>query len=142
MRILLVDDHAVVRSGMKQMLADNFGEVEIGEAGDAGEAIEAVRAEDWDVMFLDIRLPGRSGVEVLRQVKATNRRSRVPQQGRGRGGNLPGGQAGGGRSEVHQRRGRRTAGGAVRQSNGCGYAAARVAVRSRIPVDQQPIDVA
>jgi two-component system invasion response regulator UvrY len=72
MRILLVDDHAVVRSGMKQMLADNFGEVEIGEAADAGEAIAAVRNEDWDVMFLDIRLPGRSGVEVLHQVKATN----------------------------------------------------------------------
>lgn len=72
MRILLVDDHAVVRSGIKQILADSFGEVEVGEAADAGEAIAAVRAEDWDVMFLDIRLPGRSGVEVLRQVKATN----------------------------------------------------------------------
>ncbi len=72
MRILLVDDHAVVRSGMKQMLADNYGEIEIGEAADASEAIAAVRNEDWDVMFLDIRLPGRSGVEVLNQVKATN----------------------------------------------------------------------
>lgn len=72
MRILLVDDHAVVRSGMKQMLADNLGDVEIGEAADAGEAIEAVRNADWDIVFLDIRLPGRSGVEVLHHVKATN----------------------------------------------------------------------
>jgi DNA-binding NarL/FixJ family response regulator len=72
MRILLVDDHAIVRSGMRQMLADNFDEVEIGEAVDAREAIEAVRNEDWDVVFLDIRLPGRSGVEVLQQVKSTN----------------------------------------------------------------------
>ena len=72
MRILLVDDHAVVRSGMKQMLADNFGEIDIGEAADASEAIAAVRNEDWDVMFLDIRLPGRTGVEVLSEVKATN----------------------------------------------------------------------
>lgn len=72
MRILLVDDHAVVRSGMKQMLVDNFGDVKVGEAADAREAIEAVRKEDWDIMFLDIRLPGRSGVEVLRQVKSTN----------------------------------------------------------------------
>lgn len=72
MRILLVDDHAVVRSGMRQMLVDNFGEVQIGEAADAREAIEAVRSEDWDVIFLDIRLPGRSGVDVLHQVKATN----------------------------------------------------------------------
>lgn len=72
MRILLVDDHAVVRSGIRQMLVENFGDVEIGEAADAREAIEAVRREDWDVMLLDIRLPGRSGVEVLQQVKATN----------------------------------------------------------------------
>ena len=72
MRILLVDDHAVVRSGMRQMLVENFSNVQIGEAADAREAIEAVRNEDWDVMFLDIRLPGRSGVEVLQQVKATN----------------------------------------------------------------------
>ena len=72
MRILLVDDHAIVRSGMRQMLIENFGDIDIGEAADAGEAIAAVRNEDWDVMFLDIRLPGRSGVEVLQQAKTEN----------------------------------------------------------------------
>jgi len=71
-RILLVDDHVVVRSGMKQMLAENFDGLEIGEASDAREALEQIRHETWDVVILDIRLPGRSGVEVLQQVKTTN----------------------------------------------------------------------
>ena len=72
MRILLVDDHAVVRSGMRQMLQDAFSSVEIGEAADAREATEAIRRSDWDLVFLDIRLPGRSGVEVLHHIKAHN----------------------------------------------------------------------
>lgn len=70
MRILLVDDHAVVRSGMRQMLQDILRAVDIGEAGNAGDALSQVRGSDWDLVFLDIRLPGRSGVDVLHQIKA------------------------------------------------------------------------
>lgn len=70
MRILLVDDHAVVRSGMRQMLQDIFDAVDIGEAGNADDALSQVRGADWDLVFLDIRLPGRSGVDVLHQIKA------------------------------------------------------------------------
>ena len=70
LRILLVDDHAVVRSGMKQILQDVCGDVEIGEAGTAAEAIAAVQASDWTLVFLDIRLPDRSGVDVLRQIRS------------------------------------------------------------------------
>jgi two-component system invasion response regulator UvrY len=73
-RILLVDDHAVVRSGMTQILQDVCKDVEIGEAADAGEAMAQVRNHDWDLVFLDIRLPGRSGVDVLRQIKASKPR--------------------------------------------------------------------
>jgi len=69
MRILLVDDHAVVRNGMKQILQDICDPSEIGEAADAREALAAVKASQWDLVFLDIRLPGRSGVEVLQQIK-------------------------------------------------------------------------
>lgn len=69
MRILLVDDHAVVRSGMKQILAEVCGPVDVGEAGDAREALDAVKEQHWDLVFLDIRLPGRSGVEVLKQMR-------------------------------------------------------------------------
>ncbi len=76
MRILLVDDHAVVRGGMRQILQDICGEVEFGEAADAGEAMAQVREHDWDMVFLDIRLPGRSGVDVLGQIKA--RKPKLP----------------------------------------------------------------
>ena len=69
MRILIVDDHAVVRRGLQQILADEFDEVEFGEAANADEALEAVTAGNWDVMILDISMPGRSGLDVLKEVK-------------------------------------------------------------------------
>ena len=68
--ILLVDDHAVVRNGLKQMLIEHLGLVVFGEANDAIEAIRQVRSEDWSLVILDIRLPSRSGVEVLKQIKS------------------------------------------------------------------------
>lgn len=68
--ILLVDDHAVVRNGLKQMLIENLGLVVVGEANDAIEAMRQVRSQDWSLVILDIRLPGRSGVDVLKQIKS------------------------------------------------------------------------
>lgn len=68
--ILLVDDHAVVRNGLKQMLIEHLGSVVLGEANDAIEAMQQVRKQDWDLVVLDIRLPGRSGVDVLKQIKS------------------------------------------------------------------------
>ena len=68
--ILLVDDHAVVRNGLKQMLVEHLGLVVFGEANDAIEAIHQVRSQDWNLVVLDIRLPGRSGVDVLKQIKS------------------------------------------------------------------------
>ena len=68
--ILLVDDHAVVRNGLKQMLIEHLGSVVLGEANDAIEAMQQVRKQDWDLGVLDIRLPGRSGVDVLKQIKS------------------------------------------------------------------------
>ena len=68
--ILLVDDHAVVRNGLKQMLIEHLGLVVFGEANDAIEAMRQVRSEDWSLVILDIRLPGRSGVDVLKQIKS------------------------------------------------------------------------
>lgn len=67
--ILVVDDHAVVRAGVQHFLAD-VPEMRIaGEAGNAQEAIRLVRARDWDIVLLDIAMPDRSGVEVLKQIK-------------------------------------------------------------------------
>ena len=69
MRILITDDHAVVRQGLKQILAEEFKRAQFGEAGSANEAIERVWKETWDVVVLDITMPGRSGLEVLREIK-------------------------------------------------------------------------
>jgi len=68
--ILLVDDHAVVRNGLKQMLMEHLGSVIFGEANDAIDAMRQIRHQDWGLVVLDIRLPGRSGVDVLKQIKS------------------------------------------------------------------------
>jgi two-component system invasion response regulator UvrY len=69
MKILLADDHAVVRHGLKQILADDFKRATFGEARNAQEALDLVWKENWDVVILDITMPGRSGLEVLREIK-------------------------------------------------------------------------
>src|SRR5881394_2833985 len=69
MKILLTDDHAVVRHGLKQILADEFKKATFGEARNAQEALNKIWKENWDVVVLDITMPGRSGLEVLREIK-------------------------------------------------------------------------
>ena len=69
MKILVVDDHAVVRKGLNDILAEHLPQAEFGEAGTASEALEHVRKERWDLVVLDIELPGRSGIDVLRELK-------------------------------------------------------------------------
>ncbi|MBI5685040.1 MAG: response regulator transcription factor [Verrucomicrobia bacterium] len=70
MKILLADDHEVVRRGLKQMLADEFGKTTFGEAATAAEALDRACKEKWDLLLLDINMPGRSGIDVLREIKA------------------------------------------------------------------------
>jgi two-component system, NarL family, invasion response regulator UvrY len=69
MKILLTDDHAVVRQGLKLILADHFKRAVFGEACNAQEAFASVVREQWDVAVLDVTLPGRSGLEVLKEMK-------------------------------------------------------------------------
>lgn len=69
MRILIADDHAVVRQGIKQILADEFKKAVFGEARTAQEALTKIWKEKWDVVILDITMPGRSGLEVLKELK-------------------------------------------------------------------------
>jgi len=76
MRILIVDDHAVVRRGLRQILADEFSGAKFAEAQNAGEALALASAEKWDCIVLDITLPGRNGLEVLRELGAHG--SKVP----------------------------------------------------------------
>ena len=69
MKILIIDDHAMVRKGLRHVLADEFHRAEFGEARNAQEALARVWKDKWDVVVLDITLPGRGGLEVLSEVK-------------------------------------------------------------------------
>lgn len=69
-RILIVDDHAIVRRGLKQILSD-IPEVEaIDEASNGQEALTKLGKSNYDLVLLDISMPGRSGLDVLKQIKA------------------------------------------------------------------------
>ena len=68
-RILITDDHALIRLGLKQLLIAGFGKTTIGEATNAREALDQISQKDWDAVLLDITMPGRSGLDVLRDIK-------------------------------------------------------------------------
>src|SRR6185295_4737853 len=75
-RVLIVDDHQIVRRGLKEVFADEFAELDVGEAETSQSALELVMAQDWDIVLLDINIPGRSGLDVLEEIK--HRRPRTP----------------------------------------------------------------
>jgi DNA-binding NarL/FixJ family response regulator len=65
MKILIADDHEVVRRGLKDLLTDEFDRVTFGEAGDSRAALDLLTQQHWDLVLLDINMPGRSGLDVL-----------------------------------------------------------------------------
>jgi two-component system invasion response regulator UvrY len=69
LRILLVDDHAVVRVGLARILYEAYPALVVGEADDGPPAIELAASHPWDVIVLDISLPTLSGIETLKQLK-------------------------------------------------------------------------
>jgi two-component system, NarL family, invasion response regulator UvrY len=68
-RVLLIDDHPVVRSGIRHILLDGLHSVEVGEASDAASGRMEIRSGGWDVVVLDITLPGVSGLDLLKEVR-------------------------------------------------------------------------
>ena len=68
-RILVVDDHAILRRGIRDILAHELEGVICAEAGNAQEVVAQVQSEPWDLVILDITMPGRSGLDVLRDLK-------------------------------------------------------------------------
>jgi len=68
-RVLVADDHAVVRHGLKQILSEEPDILEVGEAGSVAEALRLGREAEWDVVILDITMPDGSGLDILRELK-------------------------------------------------------------------------
>lgn len=68
-KILIADDHAVVRRGLKQIIAEAPNMTVTGEAQNAREVFELVRAAKWDVVVLDMTMPGKCGLDVLKELK-------------------------------------------------------------------------
>jgi two-component system, NarL family, invasion response regulator UvrY len=68
-RILIADDHSIVRAGLRQFIAEEQDMTVAGEASTGAEALAFVRTEECDVVLLDISMPGSSGVDTLRQLK-------------------------------------------------------------------------
>lgn len=69
LRILIADDHAIVRKGLKQLILEEYLTAVIGEVGDVESLIKLVLKEEWDIIISDISMPGRSGLEALQQIK-------------------------------------------------------------------------
>lgn len=76
MKVLIADDHSVVREGLKHIMESHYGELTFGDARDGNETLERIWKEEWDLVLLDIHMPGRDGLEVLRE--ARKERPRMP----------------------------------------------------------------
>src|SRR5436190_2068228 len=77
MKILITDDHAVLRRGLRQILEDGFGKHQFAEAANTAEAIAQVARDNWDLVVLDITMPGRSGLDALKEIKTLKPATRV-----------------------------------------------------------------
>lgn len=76
-RVLIADDHAIVREGLKRILADDSSVETIAEASDGQEAARLVRAHKPDVVLLDISMPGRSGIDALAEIQSASASTRI-----------------------------------------------------------------
>ncbi len=70
MKFLIADDHAIVRKGLVQMLREEFSSAEITEVSNSNEVLDQTSKQIWDVILLDISMPGRNGIETLKQIRA------------------------------------------------------------------------
>ena|ERR1700682_2571069 len=68
-RVLIADDHAILRRGLKEILARELEGAVCGEAKDAQQVLAKIQSEPWDLVILDLSMPGRSGLDVLRDIK-------------------------------------------------------------------------
>jgi DNA-binding NarL/FixJ family response regulator len=76
-RMLIIDDDEIVRRGLKAVFSDALSELETGEAENSREALELIRTQEWDIVLLDLNIPGRDGLEVLSEIKRLRPRTPV-----------------------------------------------------------------
>ena len=69
-RILIADDHAILRRGLNEILVRELQGAVCGEAENAQQVLAQVQSHDWDLVILDVTMPGRSGIDVLKDLKA------------------------------------------------------------------------
>jgi two-component system, NarL family, invasion response regulator UvrY len=73
-KVVVVDDHAVVREGLKRIITENVGMTVSGEAADGHEAMRVIKSEPCDVVLLDITMPNKNGLDVLKELHAESPR--------------------------------------------------------------------
>jgi two-component system invasion response regulator UvrY len=73
MKVLITDDHPIVRQGLKQILKETFESIVIDEAGNGLEALSKIENEKYDIVLLDISMPGMNGLEVLKEIQKNNK---------------------------------------------------------------------
>jgi DNA-binding NarL/FixJ family response regulator len=76
-RVVMADDHTILREGLKQILSSAEGIEVVGEATDGHEVLQRVRNTECDVLLLDLSMPGRSGMDLIKQVKSERPRLRI-----------------------------------------------------------------
>ena len=69
LKILLADDHEILRQGLTKIIHDAFTQVQCGEAVNAAEAIKLAASDTWDIIIMDINMPGRNGLDALKELK-------------------------------------------------------------------------
>lgn len=76
-KVLIADDHPMVRAGLRRLLVEDRSITEIGEASSGNETLDRLRTGKWDLLILDINMPDRSGLDILRHVRATHEDTKV-----------------------------------------------------------------
>ena len=127
-RVLIADDHALFRAGLRQFLVEALPSAEIGEAASGNEVLTCLQRKGWDLLILDINMPDRSGLDILRHVKSGHPGHARPGAVGLSGAPIRAERAAGGRRGLH-REGRRPGGSAQGRAHG----AAGPSVRQRKP---------
>ncbi len=73
MKVLITDDHPIVRQGLKQLLKETFESIVVDEAANGAEALDKIKNEKYDIVLLDIAMPGMNGLEVLKEIQKFNK---------------------------------------------------------------------